>query len=244
MTCSSPPELDDGTLLAYLDGEADEKVAAHLEQCSHCRERAQRLGRLQERMGAEMYRIACPTPLELGEYHLGVLAGTRARTVAHHLEDCPHCTREVSQLKTYLGDLSADLEFSLAERIKVLVAKLAPAGGQADPLGAPAMAPAFAGLRGEESGPRLYQADDAQVAIEIQDDPMRGDRKILLGLITGMDTGELVAHLWLADRRVGEVPVDELGNLVISNLAPGSYELILSGPEVEVHIRDLDVGAS
>ena len=124
MTCMSPPELDDGILLTYLDGEADQKVAAHLEQCPHCRERAQRLGRLQERMGAEMYRIACPTPLELGEYHLGVLAGTQANVVARHLDDCPHCSREVSQLKTYLGDLSADLEFSLAERIRVLVAKL------------------------------------------------------------------------------------------------------------------------
>ena len=244
MTCMSPPELDDRVLLTYLDGEADQKVAAHLEQCSHCRERAQRLSRLQERMGAEMYRIDCPTPLELGEYHLGVLAGTQANVVARHLDDCPHCSREVSQLKTYLGDLSADLEFSLAERIRVLVAKLVRTGGQTDPMGAPAMAPAFAGLRGEEDGPRLYQAGEAQVAIEIQDDAMRGDRKTLLGLVTGMDTSELVAHLWLADRHVGEVPVDELGNLVIPDLAPGSYELILSGPEVELHIRDLDVGAS
>ena len=244
MTCSSLAELDDGMLLSYLDGEADQKVAAHLEQCPHCRERAQRLGRLQERMGAEMYRIACPTPLELGEYHLGVLTGTQANVIARHLDDCPHCSREVSQLKTYLGDLSADLEFSLAERIRVLVAKLVPAGGQTDPLGPPAMAPAFAGLRGEEDGPRLYQAGEAQVAIEIMDDPMRGDRKMILGLITGMATSELVAYFWLADRCVGEVPVDELGNLVIPGLAPGSYDLILSGPEVEVHIRDLDVGAS
>ncbi|MGD8473896.1 MAG: hypothetical protein PVH59_07210, partial [Anaerolineae bacterium] len=100
-----------------------------------------------------------------------------------------------------------------------------------------------AGLRGEETGPRLYQAGEAQVAIEIQDDATRGDRKTLLALVTGVDTSELVAHLWLADRRVGQVPVDELGNLVVPDLAPGSYELILSGPEVEVHIRDLDVGA-
>jgi hypothetical protein len=244
MTCNSPPELDDSVLLAYLDGEADQEVAAHLEQCPHCRHRAQRLGRLQEDMRARMYRIACPTPLELGEYHLGLLADTEARGIALHLKDCPHCSREVSQLKTYLEDLSSDLEFSFAERIKVLVANLVRAGDRADPLGAPALAPAFAGLRGEETGPRLYQAGEAQVAIEIQDDATRGDRKTLLALVTGVDTSELVAHLWLADRRVGQVPVDELGNLVVPDLAPGSYELILSGPEVEVHIRDLDVGAS
>jgi hypothetical protein len=230
-------------LLAYLDGEADQKVAAHLEQCPHCRDRAQRLGRLQERMRAEMYRIVCPTPLELGEYHLGVLADAQAKVVAKHLKECPHCSREVSQLKTYLGELSGDLAFSPAERIRVLVARLMRAGGRTDPLGPPAMAPAFAGLRGEEDGPRLYQAGEAQVDIEIQDDAMRGDRKTLLGLVTGIDTSELVAHLWLADQHVGEVPVDELGNLVIPSLVPGSYELIFSGPEVEIHIRDLDIGA-
>ena len=243
MTCNSPPELDDGILLSYLDGEADQGVAAHLDQCPHCRQRAQRLGSLEERMRVRMYRSTCPSPLELGEYHLGLLADTEARGIARHLKDCPHCSREVSQLKTYLGDLSSDLEFSFAERIKVLVANLVRAGDRADTLGAPSLAPAFAGLRGEETGPRFYQAGEAQVAIEIQDDATRGDQKTLLALVTGMDTSELVAHLWLADRRVSEVPVDELGNLVVPNLAPGSYELILSGPEVEVHIRDLDVGA-
>lgn len=242
MTCNSPPELDDGILLSYLDGEADKDVAAHLEQCPHCRERAKRLDQMQEDMRARMYRIACPTSLQLGEYHLGLLADTDTREIARHLKDCPHCSREVSQLKTYMGDLSSDLEFSFAERIKVLVANLVRAGGRPDPFGAPALAPAFAGLRGEETGPRLYQAGEAQVAIEVQDDATRGDRKTLLALVTGMDTTELVAHLWLADRRVGAVPVDELGNLVIPNLTPGSYELILSGPKVEVHIRDLDVG--
>lgn len=244
MTCVSPPELDDGMLLTYLDGEAAQEVATHLEQCPHCRERAHRLGRLQERMRVEMYRIACPTPLELGEYHLGVLADAQAMMVARHLDDCPHCSREVSQLKTYLGDLSGDLEFSPAERIRVLMAKLVRAGERTDPPGLPAMAPAFAGLRGEQDGPRLYQAGEAQVAIEIQDDAVRGDRKTLLGLVTGIDASDLVAHLWMASERVGEVPVDELGNLVIPGLVAGSYELILSGPEVEIHIRDLDVGAS
>ena len=106
------------------------------------------------------------------------------------------------------------------------------------------MAPAFAGLRGEDGGPRLYQAGEVQVTIEVQDDATHRDRKTLLALITGIGPGELVAHLWLADRHVVEAPVDELGNLFVPGLAPGSYDLILSGPDVEVHIRDLEVGGS
>lgn len=242
MTCSSPPELDDAMLLAYLDGEADQKVVAHLEQCPTCRGRAQLLGRLQGRLRAELYRVACPTPLKLGEYHLGVLPDAQARVIAQHLKDCPHCSRELGQLRTYLGELSSDLAFSPAERIRVLVARLVRAGERTDLPRPAAMAPAFAAVRGEKEGPRLYQAGEAQVDIEIQDDTLRVGRKTLLGLVTGIDAGELVAHLWLADQQVVQVPVDELGNLVIPGLVPGSYDLILSGPEVEVHIRDLDIG--
>jgi hypothetical protein len=53
----------------------------------------------------------------------------------------------------------------------------------------------------------------------------------------------LVAHLLRGGELVSEVAVDGMGNLVIGNLAPGSYELILRGPGLEIQIPDLEVGA-
>lgn len=242
MACAYPSELTDGDLLAYLDGEASTKVATHAEQCPHCRERAQNLARLQGRLTAELYRIACPSPEELGEYQLKVLPRDHAAAVAGHLDGCPHCSREIAQLQDYLGELAPDLEFSPLERVKVLVAQLV--GGGEGWGRSPALAPAYAGLRGAEAGPRLYQAGEAQIAIEIQDDAQNPGRKMVLGLITGIDTRDLVGRLWQAGQLVAEVPVDELGNLIIANLAPASFELILSGPGLEIHIQDLDVGES
>jgi hypothetical protein len=248
MACVSPPELNDRELLTYIDGEADQQVVAHLERCSHCRQKAHRLARLQDRLTARLYRFTCPSPVELGEYHVGVLPRDQAAGVARHLAECPHCTREVTQLKDYLAELAPALGPSPLERIKerarVLVARLVNGGWEAGLLGQPALAPAYAGVRGEEREPYLYQADDIQVAIEIQEDAEQPDRRVLLGLVIGTEPSGVEAHLWQADQRVAVVPVDELGNFVIPDLAPGSYELILSGPEIEIHIQDLRVGTS
>ncbi|MDY6877282.1 MAG: hypothetical protein SWK90_13910 [Chloroflexota bacterium] len=246
MACTVPPELNDRDLLTYIDGEADDQVVAHLEQCLSCREKVCRLARLQDRLTTQLYRITCPPPMELGEYHVGMLPHDKAAAVAHHLAECPHCAREVAQLKEYLAELAPALELGPLERIKerarVLVARLVNGGLEAGLLAQPALAPVYAGVRGEREEPYLYQADDVQIAVEVQDDTERPGHKVILGLVLGTEPDGLEAHLWQANQRVIVVSVDDLGNFVIPNLAPGSYELILCGPEVEIHIQELQVG--
>jgi hypothetical protein len=41
MACISPPEPPDVSLLAVLAGEGKAEVVQHLEDCPHCRERAE-----------------------------------------------------------------------------------------------------------------------------------------------------------------------------------------------------------
>ena len=245
MACISPPGPADTDLLAYLDGELDDQVAAHLEQCPHCRVRAQDLAHLQDQLTARLYRFDCPSPAELGEYHFGVLPPDQAATVAEHLAACPHCTGEVAQLESYLADLRPDLELGPLEqaraRVRILVARVVDAGTSVTVLGQPA--PAFAGLRGDESEPFIYEADGVQVVIEIHQDPEQADRSSILGLIIGTeDPEDLEAHLWQAAQRVKRAQVDELGNFAIPGLSPGSYELILSGPGMEIHVQSLEIG--
>jgi len=264
VSCSLPPELDDHVLLAYLGGykvscDADQaipmahrlqspgndasQVAAHLRQCPYCRERARSLARVQDDMTAQLYRITCPDPTELGEYHLGVLPLDRTKAVAEHLAECPHCRREVAQLTEYLAELEPSPRLDpldqVVQRIRVLVARLV----SGRPLGQPALSPAFASLRGGEQEPLIYEAGEVQVMIEIQEDADRPDRSTILGLVIGSDAPqELKAHLWAAEQRLATVPVDELGNFVLSNVLCGSYELMLSGPEIDIHIQDLEIG--
>ena len=103
MVCVSPPEPEDTLILAYLDGEADLDVQAHLERCPHCRQRAAQLAALHGRLAAGLYRAVCPTPHELGEYHLGLLPPGQAAAIAQHLADCPHCTQEMAHLRVFMA---------------------------------------------------------------------------------------------------------------------------------------------
>lgn len=248
MTCVSPPELNGRDLLTYIDGEADEQVTAHLERCPHCREKAQRLARLQGCLTAQLYRITCPSPEELGGYHLGMMPNDQAKAIAQHLGECPHCVHEIAQLKEYLADLAPVLKPGRLERVRkkarVLVAQLVRGGGQIGQPRAPALTPIYASVRGETKEPHSYQAEDIHVMVEIQDDAEQPGRKVILGLVIGMEPGKVEAHLWQDDRFIAVFPVDELGNFVIPGLVPGNYELILSGPEVEIHIQELDAETS
>lgn len=209
-----------------------------------CSEGARSLARVKDDMTAQLYRITCPDPIELGEYHLGVLSLERTKAIAEHLAECPHCRREVAQLVEYLAELEPSLRLDpldqVVGRIRVLVARLVSGG----PPGQPAPSPAFASLRGEEQEPLTYEAGEVQVIIDLQEDAERPDRRTILGLVIGLDAPqELKAHLWAAEQRLATVPVDELGNFVLPNVPCGSYELMLSRPEIDIHIQDLEIGA-
>lgn len=241
MTDEHGPELEDAQLLAYLDGEAEPAVMAHVEQCTHCRQRARQLALLQDRLTAGLYRHGCPPATELGEYHLGLLPQTQALGISRHLEDCPHCARELEELKDFMAELAPDVALGTLEQAKIVIAELVRgAQGLADqPVFAPA--PAF-GLRGEETGPLVYQADDYQIVVEIQRDGAHPGQFALLALVTGPEAEELEARLLGDSGQAATTPVDELGNLYFSDLSPGPCALNLSGRQVEIQIAGLNIG--
>ncbi len=241
MPCESPPELDDRRLMAYLDGEADPQVLAHLQRCSFCREKAKRLARVQGQLTARLYRAACPPSEQVGEYHLGLLDAGRAAVIATHLEECPLCRRELAQLRGFLGELAPQAQFGARERLQIWIAQLVRKVDEAFPLPAPSLAPAYASVRGVEGAPALYRAGEAQVTLEVQEDALAPGRRALLGLVTGIGAGAWEVHLWHAEERLASTAVDELGNFVLGGVMPGGYELILGGPGAEIHIQDLVV---
>jgi hypothetical protein len=153
----------------------------------------------ERKLSAYLYRISCPSPEELGEYHLKMLQNDQAETIRRHLDTCPHCTRELAQLQSYLSDVAPDVEFTFQERVKIWIAKRLPKGLEDGFSAAPA--PAFA-LRGEAEGPMMFEAGSYQLTVEIQDDPANPGLRSVLGLaIGGADTLERVA-LWQDGRAI------------------------------------------
>ena len=132
-------------------------------------------------------------------------------------------------------------EPGVREQVKVRMARLVSGTGKDRPRGAGPLAPAVAGIRGEYDEPYIYQVDEIQVAIEVQADVEQPDRKVLLGLITGLEARPLTAQLWQDEQSITTAAIDESGNFTIPHLISGQYALILNGPEVEIQIQALEV---
>jgi hypothetical protein len=186
------------------------------------------------RLTTQLYRIDCPSPEDLGEYHLNILPDEQTQAVRQHVPSCPHCGQELVKLETYLADLAPELEYSLREKIQIWVAQLMPNG--LDASFSPAARPAFA-LRGDSDRPLMFEAGDYQLNLEIQDDPAKPGHKSILGLLVGGDGSVFKAQLWQNGRSLQQTNIDDLGNFVFTGVQPGTYDLILSQHVTEIHVQ-------
>ncbi len=189
---------------------------------------------IEDKLTSKLFRAFCPSGNELGEYHLGIASEEQARQIRQHLKTCPRCREELSQLKIFLNDTSSDVAFSPSEQIRVWVAKRIPTAPSGN------FTPTFS-VRGETHSLRQYHAGDAELTIEVQDLPQPDGHKNLIGLVMGIDTAGLQAHLWQDGQKISQTGIDELGNFVFQHQPPGSYDLILEGDVLEIHVQDIQV---
>jgi hypothetical protein len=196
------------------------------------------MAHIDDSLKAVLYRITCPDGATLGNYHLGFLPEAAAAAISTHLAICPHCTQEVAQLELFLAETAvATPSPTPADRIKIWLAKQLPTGGQAGEfLGTPAFA-----MRGGDTGPLMFEAGDAQLSFEVQDDPEHPGHKAILGLVLGIETEAVEVQLIQNEVLVTAVSLDPIGNFTISNVQQGEYALILSGPTAEIHVPSLEI---
>lgn len=239
MKCITSPALDNVEIARYVDGEADEAAVAHIKECPFCREKASRWTLLQNRLKKQLYRVSCPTPMELGDYHLGLLPAPQVLVVAQHLRECPLCRREVAELEEYL--MEPVRQTKLLKSVKVRIARLLGGKETDQEHGEFSSAPAFAGLRGEGEEPFIYQAENIQIVIEVQEDLEQLGLKVLMGLVTGLESNEFIFQASQEGKIITTSSVDEIGNFVFSHVAPGKYELTLTGPNTEIRIPSFTV---
>lgn len=190
----------------------------------------------EDRLSALLFRATCPDTSELGDYYLDLISSKRRASVAQHLSECTHCTRELTQLDSYMTEVSPDLEYSLGDRIKIWIARLIPEEKVNGPVGTPAYA-----LRGGDSAPLLYEAGEAQLMLEIRPEPDYEGQYSVAGLLIGTDVSGMRATLWQGGGPVDAIDVDDLGNFIIGQVPAGSYELILVGSTAEIHVQELTV---
>lgn len=232
----------DGALLMVLDGQADPAVVQHVDHCADCAADLQALQQTSTSLLAALYRAACPSSLQLGDYSLGLLPTQESALMETHLASCPHCSAELRQLDAFLAQPEPTPAPSRRESftgpVRVLIARLA---SGLDSLGQPAATPAFAVLRGSADGPATYEAGDYRAVIEIDEDLDHPDQRALTGLLVGPTVAGATVNLWRNGKRVAATEVDAYGNFELLRLEPGDYELILAGSDVEIHIQSLPI---
>jgi hypothetical protein len=227
MKCITSPALDNVEIAMYVDGEADEATVAHINKCPFCNERARQWTLLQNRLRKQSYRVNCPTPMELGDYHLDLLPAPQALVVAAHVQECVLCKREDAVLEDFLNSLTP--ETSLLGAVKVLIARLI--SGQGD------LTPAAA-LRGTGKEPLTFKANGILIVLDIQ--PTKEGKASIFGQVAADDqdqwTGARV-ELRKDDQLQASTEVDDLGTFQYTDVIHGGQELRIwpqAGPIVIV----------
>ncbi len=186
----------------------------------------------------KLFRWDCPTPQQLGHYHLRLLNEQDAQAVSRHLEQCVHCRTEVETLRGFLKD---DLA---AER------PLRPAPAHTERRGHPGLGeliarllpqqqPALA-LRGGRSGPMLAETDDGTtIFLEVQPGP------VLTGQIVADDQLRW-ARAFLELRQSGALKVtaelDDLGAFQCGPLDTGLTDIRITSPRgSSILLLDLEI---
>jgi len=240
-------ELTDCQLLAYLDGEAD--VAALIEQQPEQQTRVKEWADLQNCLRARLRPLKRPSSIELGEYQMGLLPAEKVAEVEQYLADFPYARCELDLLDAFLDEpdfpkpapVAPAPALGIMSTLRILVAKLTQAGqgglGLA-PMGVRDGGSLQLDTHRLEEG--VYEVDDILVSINVEEDESQPGCRALFGYVDA-ETPLSEALLWRSNQPEmrAKVSVDEDGDFLISGLERGRYELILVGPEIEVHIPDL-----
>lgn len=104
VACSSPPEVTDEQISFYLDGDKDAAFIDHISRCPYCRNRLEAARQFDIRIKAALNRYDCPTPLELTNYHMGLLNSHRSREIERHLTICIACGAELEALEAFMNN--------------------------------------------------------------------------------------------------------------------------------------------
>jgi hypothetical protein len=235
MKCITSPALDDSKIVSYVEGEADDVVVAHIRECALCSERANRWTLLQNSLRKQLYRVTCPSPMELGDYSLGFLPDSRKLVVAQHVRECPSCRREVAELEDFMGELAP--EVSLLGAARVLIARLVRGPSKSG------LFPSGVALRGEAKGPITLEAEGVVIVLDLQQ--TEEETVDILGQVAADDQDqwtEALVELHQEGKLESSTTVDDLGAFHTEGIMPGSKELqIISKDKSVIVVSNFEV---
>ncbi len=235
---ANPGAITPEDLIAFVDGEASERVSERIAADPTARAAADAYAHAQHRLQDSLYRFACPSPQALGEYDLGLLAAVERTRIAAHVVECPLCAAELRTLRDFLAVEDDAPPVGAVERMRRLVATLLPPPPRTSP---------YANLRGaDDAMARTYQAGDVTITLDLGA-PVRRGRTSLVGLIwRNGDDPETIADsaVVLIDENSGTqtTAIDDVGNFAFDDIIPGAYQLEVTLGDDHITIEGVSIG--
>lgn len=235
--CINPTALEEGDLLASLDGVASPSVMAHIAQCAACTDSRAALLSMNNFFDVALYRQPCPDADMLLAYQAGLLPRKEQGPIKQHLADCLLCQEEVAQLAA----ISTSTELSLWERLLLTGKQILNA------LRLPAtQGPAFA-LLGDEQQQQIYQAGDFQLIISMSKPLSSTNIWQLEGQLLNQNDPLMLYEGQISLLREHESAVtdsiDDLGYFMLPDIEAGDYQLLLELPTMIIPIDQLTIAA-
>ncbi len=212
------------------------------------------MGSTETRLKAILFRSDCPSNMELGDYELGLLSSQRREELDSHMAVCPHCQADLVQMRQFMAIPAIGIESAksdgeqkspLLERIKVIfVDLLSPSAGMQRPA---SLQPVF---RGAENNmrTRVIETDTYVISISAIEDKTSYPKQQIIGNVMPLsDDDETFQHwtasLWRSGALVTSTPLADDSYFIFEDVQPIEmpHELILSGPEVEIHLQNLQI---
>lgn len=239
--------ISDIELLAYIDGEPSSHLGAFLEQEPALQARLHDLENFQTDLRKQLHPITPPSSFELGEYYLKLLPAARASQIKQYLDLFPYAQHEIDQIAQFLKepDLPPKVKTpstpSIPERFHLFISKwLSPSLGGLAPVGIRAGTTVGKNSHFEEA---VYEFDnETLLSLHLSADETQPSYKILTGFID-TDTPMSEASLWHAHQahHVASAPIDDAGDFRLPHLEKGTYNLVLTGAETEIHIEEITI---
>ncbi len=208
---------------------------------------------MDKKLKSTLYRLDCPSDLELGEFEMGFLEATgRGEEIFSHTAHCPHCLADLAQIRQYMALPLVDdslIRSSRAkktpflEKVKVIFVDLL--SPPQDLFSNVSFQPAMRGIQ-ESMDTRVFQVDSYVIALSAVKNLSSWQKQQIIGDISPMmDEGESFqkwsAFLWRDGKLLATTPIGDDSHFIFDDIqfANMPHELILSGPKVEIHLQNL-----
>ena len=222
-------KIEEGDLLAYLDGMASLDAVTHIRECATCQEEITGLRAMNTTFKQVLSRVSCPDSLALLLYETKLLPTRERRQISKHVADCAFCEKEVAKL--------AKIPFS---KPRSAFEQIVETGKQIlNAFRLTLTQPAFSRL-GNEDEPMVYQAGDYQIMLASTSPLLVTDIRQIEGQIINLEdqlipsTGNI--SLLHHTQHVASDKIDEFGYFVLENLKPGEYTLHIDLPTTIIPI--------